>query len=87
MRVALISILILFACFLIFWQTYWIWLLNQARRKGFYPYPGKATLFDVKRLITIGEILLAIRVYREIFRVSFKEAKNAVEEMEKSLKA
>ena len=61
-------------------------MLNQARRRGLYPPPGQATLFDVKRLITMGEVILAIRVYQEIFGVNFKGAKKAVEEMEKSLK-
>ena len=86
LRFFIVSILVLCVCFFILSQTCWIWFLNQARRKGLYPDPGKATLFDVRRLITQGEILLAISVYREIFGVSFKDAKKAVEELERNLK-
>ena len=86
LRPILLALLVLSICFMIFSQSYWIWFLNQARRRGLYPDPGKATLFDVKRLITKGEMLLAISVYQEIFGVSFKEAKKAVEDLEKNLK-
>ena len=71
---------------MIFVQTLWIWHINQARRKGLYPLNGRATLFDVKRLISVGEKALAIRAYQEIFGVKQKEAQKSVEEMEKSMK-
>lgn len=81
------ALIILLLCFLIFSQTLWIWHLKQARRKGLYPLSGRATLFDVKRLIAAGEHLLAVRLYREIYKgVSFKDAHRAVEEIEKSIK-
>lgn len=84
----LTSLLILLLCFLIFSQTLWIWHLNQARRRGLYPSSREATLFDVKRLITAGEHVLAIRLYRQIYRgTSFKEAQKAVAEIEKGIKA
>ena len=81
----LISFIILSLCFCIFMQTYWIWSINQARRKGLYPERGKATMFDVRRLIIEGEKHLAVRVYAEIFKINHKEAKKAVEELEKSI--
>ena len=86
MRIFLISILVLLIGLLVSCQVYFVWLLNQARRKGLYPYPGKATLFDVKRLLIMGEPMLAITVYREIYGVGFRDAKKAVEELEKSLR-
>ena len=81
----LISFIILSLCFCILMQTYWIWSIHQARRKGFYPERGKATMFDVRRLIIEGEKNLAVRVYAGIFKTNHKEAKKAVEELEKSI--
>ena len=81
----LISFIILSLCFCILMQTYWIWFINQARRKGLYPQRGKATMFDVRRLIIEGEKNLAIRIFAEIFKTSHKEAKKGVEELEKSI--
>ena len=84
----LMSLLIVLLCFLVFSQTLWIWHLNQVRRRGLYPASGQATLFDVKRLIGAGENVLAVRLYREIYKgTSFKEAQKAVAEIEKGIKA
>ena len=72
-------------CFAFFLYARWLWSINQARRNGLYPDKGKATLFDVRRLILKKEKSLAIRVYSEIYGTSFKKAKKAVEEIEKSI--
>ena len=86
MTTFLISLLILSLCFFILSQTFWMRHLNQAQRRGLYPDRRRATLFDVKRLITAGERILAIYLYREIYKgVGFKESQKAVEEMEKSI--
>ena len=82
----LVSLLVLSLCFYIFTKTLWIWHINQARRKGIYPLSGKATLFDVKRLLEMGERVLAVKVYQELFRVKAKDAQKAVDEMEKNIK-
>ena len=74
-------------CFSILMRTYWIWHLNQARRRGLYPLKDKPTLFDVKELLLKGEKESAIRVYCQIFGSNYSEAKKAVEELERSLKA
>ncbi len=80
----LISILITAVCFLVFWNTYWIWAVNQARREG--KLPGhKPTMFDVQRLLKEGEKEAAIRLYIQIFKVSLKQARKDVEELERSL--
>jgi ribosomal protein L7/L12 len=52
---------------------------RRAVESGLYPPPGQGTDNDVRRLVTTGEHLLAIKLYREIHRVGLKEAKDAVE--------
>ncbi len=52
--------------------------VKNARRRGIYPAKGKATSEDVKRLALSGEVVLAMRAYREIYGVGIKEAKEAV---------
>ncbi len=84
--IRILALVIMGICFLIFMRTYWIWQLNQLRRRGLYPDKGKATLFDVRRLLINGEKEAALRVYCEIFGTSQKEAKKAVEDLEKNLK-
>lgn len=81
----LIAFFIIIACFLIFSRSREVFSINQARKKGLYPQKGKATMWDVRHLITQGERELAIRVYREIFETNYKEAKKAVEELESSI--
>lgn len=54
-----------------------------SRRLGNYPGKGKVTPEDVKRLVARGERLLAMRAYSELYGASMKEAKAAVEEMER----
>lgn len=84
----LLSFLILLLCFFVFSQILWIRHLNQAKKRGIYPLSARATLFDVKRLITAGENVLAIRLYRQIYKgTSFKEAQKAVVQIEKGIKA
>ncbi len=83
----LMTVLVLVLCFAGLSQSMWIWHVNQARRRGIYPTSGKATLFDVKRLITLGEKFLAVRLYREIYKKSsLKDAQKAIDEMDKSIK-
>ncbi|HLD69135.1 MAG TPA: hypothetical protein VJA17_00055 [Candidatus Omnitrophota bacterium] len=84
----LISLLIFLLCFFVFTQILWIRHLHQARKRGIYPLSAQATLFDVKRLITAGENILAVRLYREIYKgTSFKDAQKAVVQIEKGIKA
>ncbi len=80
-----VTFLVLGICFSIFMQGYWLLAIRQARRKGLYPEEGKATMFDVRRLILEGENELAIRVYCQIFGTNRKEARKAVEELKRSL--
>ncbi|MCA9407778.1 MAG: hypothetical protein H6755_05310 [Candidatus Omnitrophica bacterium] len=81
-----LTFIILGLCLIALNRTRGIWVLNNARRKGLYPPKGKATMFDVRRLILSGEKELAIRIYCEIFEVSRKEAVKAVDELEKGIK-
>ena len=53
--------------------------VKNARRRGVYPAQGQVTIEDVKRLALSGEVALSIRAYREIYGVSTKEAKEAID--------
>ena len=79
------AFIILSLCFAIFFYGHCIRNLNQARRSGLYPDKGKATMFDVRRLILKKEKYLAVRLYGEIFRTNYWEAQKAVEELERSI--
>lgn len=83
----LLAVVVLCVCFYIFARSRFLWSINQARRNGLYPPKGKATMFDVRSLIIKSEKDLAIRLYCEIFNSSAREAKKAVEEIEKSIQA
>ena len=80
-----VPVLVLLVCFLILSKTSWIRRFIEFRvNKGTL---GRATLFDVKRLIVSGKSILAVRLYRKIYKgASRKEAQRAVEEMERSIK-
>jgi len=55
---------------------------KRLRSRGLLPEPGQTpTLEHVKRLVTAGEKIQAIKMYREIHRVGLKEAKDVVERM------
>ena len=83
----LLAFIIMMFCFYVLWNTCWVWSLNRARRKGLYPEKGKATLFDVRQLIIQGEKDLAILIYCEIFKVTRREARKAVDQLEKNIQA
>ena len=76
---------ILCVCMGIMAQTYWIWSIHQARQRGLYPDKTKATMFHVRHLIIEGEKFWAIRVYADIFKINHREAKKAIDELERSI--
>jgi ribosomal protein L7/L12 len=53
--------------------------VRKARQKGIYPKKGAANMEDVKRLLSSGYYIFALRAYREIHGVSLKEAKKQVD--------
>ena len=55
--------------------------LRSLRESGIYPPEGKGTDADVDRLIRLGKKISAIKLYREIYGVDLKAAKEAVEEL------
>jgi hypothetical protein len=77
---AAIALGILALFFAIIIRQYWSW---YHKRKA--PV-RKPTLFDVRELLTKGEKVRAIKVYREIFNVDQKEAQIAVDALEKNLR-
>jgi len=55
---------------------------ESARIRALWPPPGQApTVEDVKRLARAGEKILAIKMYREIYPVGLREAKDVVDKM------
>jgi len=58
--------------------------VTVARSRGLYPPAGSGSDADVIALMTRGEKLLAIHLYRELHGVGLKEAKEAVEAMTKN---
>jgi len=56
--------------------------IQQARAKGLWPQLGEPpTLEHLRRLAQAGEIILAIKFYRQIYGVSLMDAKAAVEKL------
>ena len=84
--VILYTILIVLVSALVLFNTYRVWFLVDARRRGKLPPRGRATMFDVRHLLMEGEKELAIQVYCEIFQTSPLKAKKDVEELQRSLK-
>lgn len=75
--IALSIIVLLFAMII---RQYWIWYKNRKKSER------KPTLFDVRELLTRGEKVRAIKIYRQIFNVDQKEAQGAVDALEKNLR-
>ncbi len=82
----LYTTLILLVCFLVFMNTYRIWTIGDAYRKGKNLPQAKPTMFDVRHLLMEGEKDKAILVYCEIFNTTPVKAKNDIEELQRSLK-
>ncbi len=72
-------------CIYVFVKACWYIWIKQARSEGIYPEKGKATMFDVRNFIIDGENEIAVKIYREIFKVSTEEAKKQVEALERSI--
>jgi ribosomal protein L7/L12 len=53
------------------------------RASGNYPDHGKEREEDVLRLLSAGEKIMAIRCYRDLHKVGLKEAKLAVETLQR----
>ena len=79
--------LIVGTCFYLFSRSFYIWSINQARRRGLYPVGRKPTIDDVKRLLKMRERFLAITLYREMYKLSFPQAQKEVDLLERNLEA
>ncbi len=84
--IVLYTTLIVLVCLLVLFNTYRVWNLIDARRRGKLPAKGRATMFDVRHLLMEGEKDLAIQLYCEIFQTTPARAKKDIEELERSLK-
>jgi hypothetical protein len=85
MFILLLTFSLVAACFLCLFRGRYIWLISRARRKGFGSPKGRPTMFHVRDLLLKQEKDMAIQMYCEIFRVGKKEAKKAVDELERSI--
>jgi hypothetical protein len=83
-----ISVIVTLLCFFVFTALYWLWINGQTRaeHKGKTPPINNPTMFDVRRLLKEGDREGAIRYYARIFKVSARQARKDVEELERSLK-
>ena len=80
----LISVLAIAVCFLLLCGIYWLWI-NRGRRRPKTPQP-KPTMFDVRRSLQEGDRDNATKLYVQIFKVSLKQARKDIEDLERSLK-
>jgi hypothetical protein len=79
-----VSIITTVLCFALLCTVYWFWMTKPARKnQGPTPAP---TMFDVRRLLKEGDREGAIRCYAKIFKVSSKQARKDIEQLERSLK-
>lgn len=62
---------------------YWVWINKKPRQSK--PAKQKPTMFDVRSLLREGKKEEAVRLYVKIFKVSLKQARKDVEELERSL--
>ena len=53
--------------------------IRRLRQAGLYPLRGEETDADVERLIRMGKMIEAIKVYRDVHGVDLKAAKEAVD--------
>lgn len=58
--------------------------LSDLRARGLYPPAGQESDAEVRRWLAAGEKIMAIRCYRLAHKVGLKEAKDAVEELERT---
>lgn len=80
----LVYVAVLLALALSVWALRIQIYVARERRRGVYPAKGRATMNDVARLAQNGQLVLAVRAFREIHGVSAKVAKKAVEELRAS---
>ena len=81
-----LSVLSTAVCFLILFGAYWLWVMNnRANRPGKTPQ-RHATMFDVRRLLQEGDRDSATKLYIQIFKVSPKQARKDIEDLERNLK-
>ncbi|HPR63376.1 MAG TPA: ribosomal protein L7/L12 [Thermoanaerobaculia bacterium] len=58
---------------------------KKLKERGMYPDAENATMEDIRHLMREGYKIQAIKLYREMYHVGLKEAKEKVEEIQKEL--
>jgi len=79
---------LLFACFVIFLLSYFfskvfVFLkIKRLQKNGLYPHESdESNMSYVVRLVAANEIGMACRLYRQIYKVSLREAHQQVKNM------
>ena len=81
---SVLSVIVTVMCFAVLAFLYWLWAFRPVRPKE-NPSSQKPTMFDVRRLLKEGKKEDAVGVYAKLFKVSAKQARKDVEELERSL--
>ena len=82
-----LSIVATAVCVSLFGLGYWLLIRNYGQpRKIKQPPLNNPTMFDVRRLLQEGDKEKAILYYSRIFKVSSKQARKDIAELERSLK-
>jgi ribosomal protein L7/L12 len=83
--------ILLFAALMLGWAAFGVMEIRRSRRhlaalraRGQYPQEGKEREADVLSLLKAGEKVMAIRCYRALHRAGLRDAKKAVELIEKN---
>ena len=80
-----LSVLVTAVCFFILCGAYWIWTINRFQNQG-KGSQRPPTMFDIRRLLQEGDRETATRLYVQIFKVSLKQARKDIEDLERNLK-
>lgn len=80
----LIALGIIILAFLIFWGSNWFSPMQRLRKRGLLKTKNP-TMFDVRRLIVEGHKDEAVELYTFLFKVTRKEAKKNVNDIEKHI--
>jgi len=55
--------------------------ISTLRQRGIFPLEGEETQADIERLIRMKRKIEAIKVYRSLYKVDLKTAKEAVDKL------
>lgn len=83
--IALLTIILLSICLMIFSRASYIWVHHRIRRRGILPSGRKPAIEDVKNLLLRGERVSAVEAYRRIYKLTQRQAELEVDLLERNL--